>query len=676
MKFQGSFLVGLFLSLAVGAESQAQNVTTVAGGLVGDGHPATKASFQVPTGITRDASGNTYVSDQGGQRIRKITNTGVISTYAGTGIAGFSGDGGPASLAMVNTPLAMTLDAAGDLVFADGGNNRIRKIDLSGNISTIAGNGTAGYSGDGGPATAASLNLPFGVAYDSAGNLYISDFLNSVIRKVDTAGTIMTFAGNGTAGFCGDGGPAIDACLNTPKGLVFDRGGNLYIAEAQNHRVRQVNSAGTITTIAGNGHRGFGGDGGPATAANIGNPKGLAFNGGILYISNAGDARVRDVTLSTGIINTFIGSTLGYDGDHHTPSNTQLDGSAGMVSLSSSAMLVVDQLNARVRRLSGGVVTTMAGGFIADGNPATSAAMVFPQGIAFDKAGNLYIVEFFGHRVRKVDTSGKISTVAGTGVSGYSGDGGPATSAQLDFPQGVIVDSANNLFITDQGNNVIRRVDGTTQTITTFSANLNFGGGLGFMAFDALGNLYAADGGACVVWKLDSSGNATVVAGVLFNCGFNGDHMPATSALLNFPFGPAFDSKGNLYIADSANNRVRVVNTAGTITTFAGDGTTCALSTDPCGDGGPPTAAQLNFPIGLTVSGGAVYIADELDLRIRKVARGVITTYAGTGLSGYNGNGLPALSTNLDDPVHVAVNPVNNALYVVDDVQARVRKVH
>lgn len=676
MKLKGSLLVGLFLSLAPLPASLAQSVTTVAGGFVGDGRPATKASFQVPTWIVRDASGNAYVSDQGEQRIRKITNTGVISTYAGTGIAGFSGDGGPSHLAMVNAPLGMTLDSAGDLVFADGGNNRIRKIDGSGNISTIAGNGTPGYSGDGGPATSASLNLPFGVTYDSVGNLYISDFNNNVIRKVDTAGTITTFAGNGTAGYCGDGGPAINACLNTPKGLVFDSSGNLYIAEALNHRVRQVNSAGTITTIAGDGHGGFSGDGGPATSANIGNPKGLAFNGGILYISNAGDARVRDVTLSTGIINTYIGSTSGYDGDHHSPSTTQFGGSAGMVSLSRSAMLVVDQLNARVRRLSSGVVTTIAGGFIGDGNLATSAAMVFPQAIAFDKAGNVYIAEFFGNRVRKVDTTGKISTVAGTGVSGYSGDGGPATSAQLYFPQGVIVDSANNLFITDQGNNVIRRVDGTTQTITTFSANPNFGGGLGFMAFDASGNLYAADGGACVVWKLDSLGNATVVAGVLLSCGFNGDNIPATSALLNFPFGPAFDSKGNLYIADTNNNRVRIVNTAGTITTFAGDGTVCASSTSPCGDGGSRTSAQFNSPLGLAVSGGTVYVTDELDLRVRKVAGGIITTYAGTGLSGYNGNAMPALSTNLDDPVNVAINPVNNSLYVVDDVQARVRKVH
>jgi len=145
---------------------------------------------------------------------------------------------------------------------------------------------------------------------------------------------------------------------------------------------------------------------------------------------------------------------------------------------------------------------------------------------------------------------------------------------------------------------------------------------------------------------------------------------------LNFPWGVAFDAKGNMYVADSSNNRVRRVNTTGIISTFAGNGTACALSTDPCGDGGSPTAAQLNFPIVVALSGAAVYIADEFDLRIRKVAAGIISTYAGTGIAGYNGNGLPALSTNLDDPVSVAVNPVNNVLYVLDDSQTRVRRVH
>ena len=227
------------------------------------------------------------------------------------------------------------------------------------------------------------------------------------------------------------------------------------------------------------------------------------------------------------------------------------------------------------------------------------------------------------------------------------------------------------------GNNVIREVvAGSTPQITTFSADPQFGGGLSFMAFDPLGNLYVTDVGACMVWKLDSGGHATAVAGVPFACGYNGDNIPATTAQLNAPYGIAFDPAGNLYIGDSGNNRVRKVSTAGVITTFAGNGTACALSTDACGDGGSATLAEFNFPVGITISKGILYIADEGDVRIRKVANGIITTVAGTGISGYNGNNLPALSTNLDDPIGLGVNPVNGVLYLVDDIQARVRAVH
>ncbi len=615
-------------------------------------------------------------SDESGQRIRKISSAGTITTYAGTGISGFSGDGGPARLAMVSFPLGMTLDPAGEIVFADALNYRIRKIDLSGKISTIAGNGIAGYSGDGGPATSASLNVPWGVTYDKAGNLYISDNGNAVIRKVDTSGIITTYAGNGTIGYCGDGGLATLACFDGPKGLVTDTSGNLYVADQANHRVRVVSAAGLINTVAGNGQGGFSGDGGPATSAKIGSPKGLAVAAGVLYISNAGDARVRSVQLSSGTINTFIGSIPGFDGGNNPPLSTEMFSPTGIVSLSSSSMLVADQLDARVRELVGGVVKTVAGGFIGDGSAATSAALSNPQGVAFDTTGNLFIAEFGGHSVRKVDTAGKISTVAGTGVSGYSGDGGLATSAQLYFPQAVIADASGNLFISDQGNNVIRRVDAATQIITTFSNNANFGGGLGFMAFNAAGILFVADAGACVVWSIDASGNATAVAGQPFNCGYNGDNIQATAALLNSPWGVTFDARGNLYIADSANNRVRMVNAAGTITTFAGDGNTCALSTSACGDGGAATAAQLNYPLGLVVSAGVLYITDEGDVKIRKVSGGIINTYAGTGNQGYNGNNLAGLSTNLDDPLDIAVNPVNRALYEVDDLQCRVRRIH
>jgi hypothetical protein len=668
-------LLGLVMVLMVPV-SLAQNVTTVAGGFVGDAQPATKASFQIPYAVVRDKSGNTYVSDPYAYRIRKISTTGIITTYAGTGIAGYSGDGGLATAAKVFYPIGLALDPAGDVIFTDFGNNRVRKIDASGKISTIAGNGTAGYSGDHGPATSARLNGPIDLTYDSSGNLYISDRGNNVVRRVDTTGTITTYAGDqSTPGFCGDKGPATKACLKLPAGLTTDVNGNLYISDGFNFRVRQVNAAGTIDTIVGNGTRTYSGDGGPATKAGIGRPFGLSLKSGVLYIVTSANFRVRNVVLSTGIIHTFIGSTPGYDGDGHAPSATQLDGPYGVLSISSTSMLVVDRFNDRLRQLSAGLVKTTAGGFIGDGNVGTSASLLFPENIAFDSAGNFFIADNNGNRIRKVDTTGKISTVAGTGVNGYTGDKGPATSARLSFPQGVAVDSADNIFITDQNFTVIRRIDSATQTITTFSTNPSFAMLTG-LALGPSGNLYAADAAACVVWKFDSVGTASIVAGVTLNCGYNGDNIKATTALLNSPWGVAFDATGNLYIADGSNNRVRQVNTAGTISTVAGNGSACASPTSPCGDGGSPTAAQLNFPISVAVSGGTIYIADELDLRIRKMAAGTISTYAGTGIAGYNGNALPARSTNLDDPVSLAVNPVSKVLYLVDDIQARVRKVH
>lgn len=658
-------------------QASAQKVQTVAGGFVGDGRPSTQSSFQFPVGLVLDRNGNAYVSDQGQQRIRKISSTGTISTYAGTGIAGFSGDGGPATSAQINVPISMALDLAGNIVFADAVNNRIRKITTAGTISTIAGNGTAGYSGDGGLAINASLNLPWGVAYDSNGNLYISDRRNNVVRKVDTSGIISTYAGNGTAGFCGDGKSATQACLNLPRGLAFDANNTLYIADGLNHRVRSVTSAGIINTIAGNGQPGFSGDGGPATQAAIGSPRNLTVKSTTLFISNAGAGRIRNLNLGTGVINTYIGSAVGYDGDKHPSLSTMLDVPSGILALANNGMLLVDTWNDRVRRLSAGVVNTVAGGFLGDGGAATSAAMVLPQSVAFDNSGNMYVAEFSGNRIRKISTTGTITTIAGTGTSGYSGDGGSPTAAQLSFPQSAIADAVGNLFIADQGNNVIRKiVAGGTPQIITFSADPQFGGGLSYMALDPLGNLYVSDSVACTVWKLDALGHATAFAGVPLACGYNGDSIAATSAQLNGPFGLAFDPAGNLYIGDSGNNRIRKVNTAGVITTFAGNGTTCAFSTAACGDGGPPTAAQFNFPLGIAIAKGALYIADEVDVRIRKVANGVITTVAGTGISGYNGNGLPALSTNLDDPIDVGVNPANGVLYLVDDLQSRVRAVH
>ena len=652
------------------APVSAQVITTTAGGFVGDGGPATSAGLNWPRFVLQDAAGNTYLSDAFGHRIRKISPSGTISTFAGTGIAGFSGDGGLARNAMLSFPTGIAWDAAGNMIIADGGNNRIRKIDTSGVITTIAGIGTAGFSGDGGPALLAQLNDPWGITVDTAGNIFTTDILNERVRKIDTSGNISTIAGNGTAGYNGDNIPATQAELNLPRGIVVDSSGNIYITDTQNHRVRKVDTHGVITTFAGNGVQGLSGDGGPATDAEIGNPRGLVIRGNQLYLSNGGAGHIRVVGFQSGIINSVAGNVIGYDGDGNIPSLTDFNGGTGMLFTASGSLLEVDQLNFRLREITPAATTTKAGGFGPDGGNATQSVLVFPLNLAFDPSGNYYIAENGGNRIRRVDAgSGQITTIAGNGTVGYSGDGGPATAAQLGLPQGVAADGSGNVYIADSGNLVIRKVD-SSGIITTFVTNPSISD-LTSLATDRAGNLYSADDGACVIRKITPQGAVSVVAGN-FTCGYNGDGQLATSAQLNGPFGVAVDNKGNIYISDTLNNRIRKVNRIGVISTIAGTGVG-GFS----GDGGAATSAMIWNPEALSVdSGGNVYIADEFNLRVRKISRsGKINTIAGTGNAGYNGENLPAVSTNLDDPITVGIDNVGS-IFVLDDVQSRVRKIH
>jgi sugar lactone lactonase YvrE len=649
-------------------QGSAQTVTTIAGGYVGDGGRATDAAFNYVVGVAEDKSGNYFVSDLNTHRIRMISPRGEISTIAGTGIAGYNGDGIPATRALIFSPAHLQFDAGGNLVFADSGNCRLRRIDSRGIITTIAGNGICGYSGDGGPATRASVGKFYGIAFDSSGNLYLADLVNCVVRRVDTHGIIHTFAGNGTAGYSGDGGPATAAQLGFPIGLVADSSGNLFIADEGDAVVRKVDTEGTITTFAGNGSNGPSGDGGPASQAAIGGPRGITIHNGALYISNdGGGGRIRYVDLLTNIIQTYVGSTPGYDGDGHLLTNSQLDRPSMVIFNAAGNIVFADTLNGRVRE---GLthLSTLAGGYVGDRDTPTSAAFIQPEAVNFDVRGNYYIADAAANRVRKVNAaSGRISTVAGTGITGYSGDGRQATEAKLSYPSGVAADSNGNIFISDSFNAVIRKVDGEG-TISTFAKNPNFGF-LGAIKVDFEDNLYVADSSACVVWKITTKGKVRVFAGQINACSYNGDNIPATSAQLQFPSGLAFDRAGELFITDSGNCLVRKVNSEGLMTTVAGNGT-CGFS----GDGGAATSAALSYPIDVSVSFGNLYVADNGNDRIRKVSGGVISTFAGTGITGYNGEGKPALRTNFDDPVALAIDP-NGALDVLDDFQNRLRQI-
>jgi len=670
--------LGLLLS-GVGLAQQ-YVISTVAGGAPPPTPiAAVNASIGRPFGVSSDAAGNVYFTSL--HCVFKLGPSGILTRVAGNGRPGYSGDGGSATGAQLNYPEGVAVDNAGNLYIADLSNSRVRKVSSDGIVTTVAGNGAFGYSGDGGPATSAQLNYPSGVAVDSAGNLYIGDSNNSRVRKVSGNGIITTVAGNGTpSGYSGDGGPATSAQLGyLGLGVAVDGVGNLYIADSSNSRVREVSSSGIITTLAGTGTGGYSGDGGPATGAQLSYPSGVAVDStGNLYISDTGNFLVRKVSPGGIIVTVASGAGNGGDGGAATSASFIPYG----VAIDSGANLyIADGQDNSVRRVSSdGIITTVAGNrnrgsYSGDDGPATSAPLATPNGVTVGNGGDIYIADIENARVRKVSPSGIITTVAGGGNGGL-GDGGPATSAFLGGPTGVAVDSTGNLYIADDGNSRVRKVL-PSGIISTVAGGGNGGDGgpatsaqlfPWSVAVDSGGSLYISDSINNRVREVSSSGIITTVAGS-GTSGYSGDGGPASNAQLASPTGVAVDSVGNLYIADQYNFRIRKVSPGGVITTVAGTG---ALGYS--GDGGPATSAQLYLPAGVAVdSGGNLYIADQHNSRVRKVSpSGIITTIAGNGTSGYSGDGGPATSAQLYSPSGVAVDSTGD-IYVSDSEENAVR---
>ncbi len=691
-------------------------------GFAGDGGPAISASLNAPKGIAFDNAGNLFIADTGNNRIRMVDSDGIITTVAGNGTPGFRGDGGPANQAGLLNPNDVAVDRYGDLFIADAGSNRIRRVDSTGTITTVAGGGATDQ--DDLPARSVFLQGPSSIAFDTSGALYVVDG-HSRVRRIDTAGIIHAFAGTWPVPEAtGDNGPATAARLSGPSGIAFDTTGNLYIADTNAQRIRRVSPDGgqpVITSISvSSGTRG-------ATLSatiiglNFNEATAVSFSGtGVtarigsgrnsttlpVVISIASDAALGPRTFTvlnasqssapfssftvTGIrpVITGMTRTTGIQGTGGTGvvTGTSLTGAvavnfsgegvtaeiAGLPTDTTIPVIIRIESNAVIgsRTLSvttpadisdpfsgftvvaasgtGSVIGTFAGtgnaGFSGDGGSALVASLNNTRNIVIDRNGTFFVLD--NNRVRKITRNGLITTVAGDGVNGIHGDGGPAISAGFNGdPTGLAIDTNGNIFISDA--NRIHKVD-ASGTITTVAGggqatpaagasatSVRFSDILDIAA-DNTGNLLIAVFNG-YVWKMDSSGTLSIVAGN-GTTGFSGDGGPATAAQL-MPSQIALDTAGDLFIAETFGQRIRKVNPAGIISTFAGTGT-MGFS----GDGGPAVSAQIRDPHSLAVDRfGNVYIIG--DYRIRKVnTAGVITTIAGDGQSGSGGDGGLAAS--------------------------------
>ncbi len=564
-----------------------QVVTTVAGGgeygFVGDGGPALEAHLEGPMDVAVDGSGNVFIADGLLNRIRRVDGaTGIITTVAGTGQAGYSGDGGRAFEAMLDLPAGITLDASDNLLIADANNNRVRKVDgVNGVITTIVGTGEDSLSGDGGPAIGAALSFPSGISVDGADNLFIADDGNGLIRMVDVGtNVITTVAGDGSFEFSGDGGLSVAAGLNSASDLAIDSGGNLFIADVGNRRIRQVDPRSRIITTVAGGGTDFLGDGSAAAAAVLTNPRDIAFDSaGNLFVVDENNERIRRIDKDTGVITTIAGGADYPEsglGDGGLATDAPLSSPAGIAFDGSGNLFISDTWHHEIRRVdaSTGVITRVAGtglqGFSGDGGLATEAELSVPEAIAISDDGFLYIADTENFRIRRIQLdAGTITTVAGTGTNGFSGDGGPGVEAALSSVADIEIDSEQNLLIVDTDpNSRIRKLDITTGQITTIAGGGTIYDQDGAPAIDSElfplaitehgGDLYFIEGLIQGIRRIDASGLVWTIAGT-GQTGTRGDGGPARSAEFAYPRAIRFDSTGNLYVADSFNNRIRVI---------------------------------------------------------------------------------------------------------------------
>ncbi len=687
-------LAACLLSLVCAGSASAQTITSLAGNIsAADGLKARQTPLVFCRAVVADQNGFLYIGDDGSGTVHRVDpSTGIATIIAGGGTVVDDSIPVPAKSVYINTPVAVALGPGGNVYITDDAHQRIRLLTPDGLVRTVAGNGTDGFSGDGGLATSAQLSLPTGIAVDARGNLYIADRGNYAIRKVDAAtGRISTLAGGPNATRTGDGIPATSAMLDTPEYIAVDSSGNVFFTDAGDRVARRIDAVtGLISTVAGNGSSGSSGDGGPATSATLSSPRGIAVAAnGDLYIGVSG--RVRRVSASTRIITTVLGNGNYILSEGRAGTDVYIPDGVDQVSLAGNVLLVGlsgDNLIAQVD-LNTGVFSIVAGSpqVVGDGGPAVTAALSQPQKLALDATGNLFVVDKFHHRIRRISPgaggvgTGNITTVAGIGIANDATVGSAATSSTLWFPDAVFVDPSNNLYFTEDFSRVLKV--GSDGMIRAFagSATQGFGGDGGpatsaqlnapkAVTRDTAGNFYIADTGNNRVRRVDPNGIIQTIAGT-GTAGFSGDGGLAASAQLNDPWDLLLDGRGGLLIADRFNNRVRRLNlSTGIITTFGGTG---AGRTN--GDGGLATAAGMYDVRGLAMDAqGNIYASHVNTVRRIDAVTGVITTVAGTGDPGLSGDGGLATLARLSGVQGVVVDSSGN-LIIADTVNDRIRRV-